>query len=346
MTRIKLKHIQRFKDRHGKMRHYARIPGCQRVTLPGEPGSAEFMAAYQDALQASKTAGEYKTKPGSINALIVAYYQSSEWKGLNKSTHRTYRNMLDRFREREGKNGIKYGDLPARGVVQRHAYTILDSMGDTPGAARNLIKRLRSVWAFGIKREIVSTNPFDGIQLPKEGKGFTPWSEADIEAFEARWPIGTRERLALALLLYTVQRRSDVVRMGRQHRRGDALHFTQVKGGHVVELVIPLHPDLKAILDAEPASNLTYLMTAFGKPFSPAGFSGWFVESAQAAGLQDRTPHGLRKAGSRRLAEANCTPHEIAAVTGHKSLKEVERYTKSVSQERLAQSAIGKLDGG
>lgn len=36
MTRIKLKHIQRFKDRHGKMRHYARIPGCQRVTLPGE----------------------------------------------------------------------------------------------------------------------------------------------------------------------------------------------------------------------------------------------------------------------------------------------------------------------
>lgn len=346
MTKITLRHVQRFRDRHGKVRHYFRKPGCQRVTLPGEPGSEEFMAAYQSAMATVRTAGEGKTVPGTIGSLIVAYYQSGEWKQLTPLTHKTYRNMLDRFRERVGKSGVKYGDLPARGVQQRHVYSLLDSMSDTPGAARNLIKRLRSVWSFGMRRDLVSVNPFDGIQLPKEGKGFTPWTDAHIEQFEARWPVGSRERLALALLLYTVQRRSDVVRMGRQHRKGDTLRFTQVKGGHVVELIIPLHPDLKAILDAQPITDMTYLMTSFGKPFSAAGFTSWFVEAARASGLPaGLTPHGLRKAGSRRLAEANCTPHEIAAMTGHRSLKEIERYTKSASQEKLAKSAMDKLDG-
>jgi len=366
MTKIELQYIQRFEDRHGKARYYFRRPGFQRVALPGLPGSEEFMEAYKAALEsgAPKTAGEAKTKPGTIGALIVAYYQSQDWKALDPLTHKTYRNLLDRFRERVGKNGVKYGDLPARGLQERHVYKLLDAMADTPGAARNTIKRLRTVWDFGRPRGLVAGNPFKDVKLPKPGAGFRPWTEADIAQFEAYWPEGSKERLALYLLLYTVQRRSDVCRMGRQHRRMirledpktgqarevDALHFTQVKGGQKpgaepVELIIPLHPQLKAVLDALPRDNLTYVMTEWGKPFTGPGFTNWFSGAAEKAGLPAGcTPHGLRKAGSRRLAEADCTPNQIAAVTGHRSLKEVERYTRSAAQAKLAGSAMAKLD--
>ena len=148
MTTLTLKYVQRFRDRHGAVRHYYRRPGFARVALPGEPGSQTFMEAYQDALDsAARSAGEAATKAGSISALLVAYYQSNDWKELDPLTHKTYRPMLDRFRDTVGKSGVKYGDLPARGLKSRHAYQIIDRGAETPGATRNLIKRLRTVWA-------------------------------------------------------------------------------------------------------------------------------------------------------------------------------------------------------
>jgi integrase len=86
-------------------------------------------------------------------------------------------------------------------------------------------------------------------------------------------------------------------------------------------------------------------MTAQGRPFSGPGFSNWFAESAAKAGLPAHSsPHGLRKAASRWLAEAGATAFEIAAITGHASLKEVERYTKSASQKRLAATAMARME--
>lgn len=166
-----------------------------------------------------------------------------------------------------------------------------------------------------------------------------------IEKFEAYWPSGSKARLALYILLYTTQRRSDAVRLGRQHRRGDTLRYRAQKDGpDAPELVIPLHPDLKAELDRLPATQMTFIMTEYGKPFSAAGFTNWFSDCAKKAGLPLRSsPHGLRKAGSRRLAEASATANEIGAVTGHRTLKEVERYTKSAEQQRLAEAAMAKL---
>lgn len=108
---------------------------------------------------------------------------------------------------------------------------------------------------------------------------------------------------------------------------------------------MPLHPDLKAVLDSLPLDNLTFLVTAQGKPFTPAGFTNWFREMAREAGLPDElSPHGLRKATCRRLAEAGCTPHEIMAISGHRSLAEVTRYTIEASRKDLAKRAVASLD--
>ena len=134
-------------------------------------------------------------------------------------------------------------------------------------------------------------------------------------------------------------RRSDVVRMGRQHVRKDAIEVRQQKTG--TTLSIPIHPDLKAILDATPSEHLTFLTTKDGKPFSPAGFTNWFRECCIEAGLpKGSSAHGLRKAACRRLAEAGCSEKVIASISGHTSLREVERYTKAADQKRMAEAGM------
>src|SRR5262249_7916413 len=163
----------------------------------------------------------------------------------------------------------------------------------------------------------------------------------EIAQFEQRHPIGSRARLALALLLYTGQGRSDVVRMGRQHIRDGVLHIRQQKTG--AELAIPVHPDLAAIVAETPADHLTFLTTQFGQSFKTTGFGNWFREQCDVAGLKHCSAHGLRKAAARRLAEAGCTEHEIAAITGHASLREVSRYTKAADQKRLPAAAMEKV---
>lgn len=326
MAKLDLPYVQRIVDRHGHVRHYYRRQGFARATLPGPVGSEAFMRAYQAAGEGSKGEGAGLSRAGTVSALIAAYYLSSEWHSLLRVTQANYRNILERFRD-------SYGDLLARDLGPDQIKMIRDKGADRPGATRNLLKRLRVLYKFGIDRKLVSLNPVSNVKLPREGKGFRPWTEADIAQFVKHWPEGSRARLALALLLYTGQRRSDVVTMGRQHVRDGMLHVTQKKGGGKVMLALPLHPELKRTLDGLPKDNLTFIMTAYGRPMTEAGFTKWFGECVVKAGLPpDLSPHGLRKSAARRLAEAGASPHQIAAITGHASLKEVERYTLSASQ--------------
>ena len=133
--------------------------------------------------------------------------------------------------------------------------------------------------------------------------------------------------------------------MGPQHVKNEALLWTRKKTESTtgLELEIPIHPDLRAIIDATPSGHLTFLMTELGKPFAVAGFGNWFREQCDMANLRHCAFHGLRKAASVRLAEAGCTPHEIAAITGHASLKEIVRYTATANRKRLAASAMAEV---
>lgn len=181
-----------------------------------------------------------------------------------------------------------------------------------------------------------------GGELLRRGDGFVAWSEEDIAKYLKRWPAGSRERLALVLLLYTGQRRGDVIRMGRQHVSGGAIRVTQAKTG--AQLTIPMHSELKAVLETLPRDSLTFLTTQHGEPFKDsASFGNQFREWCDKTGLPKRSAHGLRKSAAVRLVEAGCTTKEVQAITGHASLREVERYTKAAEQEKLARSAIARL---
>ncbi|MGO8839612.1 MAG: tyrosine-type recombinase/integrase [Methyloceanibacter sp.] len=173
--------------------------------------------------------------------------------------------------------------------------------------------------------------------LSKEG--WKTWSEADVARFEDEHPVGTKARLALALLLYTGQRVSDMARMGRQHVHDRLIDVRQQKTG--AALSIPIHPELRAIIDSMPVDNLNFMMTATGKPFTANGFCHWFFDRCREAGLPaGLSAHGLRKAMCRRLAEACCSVPQIMAISGHQTLSEVQRYTRAAEQSRMARQAM------
>jgi integrase len=338
LTSLRLKFVNRFRDRHGKLRHYFRRPGFRRAALPGLPGSAEFMAAYQAAL-AGKTASQHveigaaRSKPGSVAAAVAAYFGSIDFNSLAPATQRDRRLILERFRE-------IHGEKTFAGLERKHVEHALATKGSTPHAARSFLKALRAVVAVALRIGLRDDDPTSGIRIKiRATGGFRTWDESDIAKFEAAYPIGSRARLAFALLLYTGQRRGDVIHMGRQHVKGGCVTVRQAKTGAVV--VIPLHPDLQAILAASEGEHLTFLVTSTGRPFTGGSFTNWFGGLCRDAGLPlGLSAHGLRKAMCRRLAEAGCSANQIAAVSGHATLREVARYTKAADQKRMATDAM------
>lgn len=342
MTVFRLRYVQAFRDRHGKQRYYYRAPGKARIPLTGEPGSAAFMSAYHAAAkeEPARQIGAERSKAGTINALVAAYYQSTDFKQLAAITQSTYRNVIERIRQAHGAKTVAK-------IESHHIRAILDKLADKPGAAYNFRRAFRVLMRFAIERGYRKDNPMLGVRPPKkkgDGQGYRPWTEDSIAMFEKRWPIGTREHLALMLLLYTAQRRFKIVVMGRQHVVRGKLRVDTGKGGRIV--LIPIHPRLQAAIDACPSEGLTFLMTQQGAPFSAAGFTNWFTERSKMAGIEGQaSPHGLRKAAARRLAEANNTAHGIMSITGHRTLSEVSHYTASANMEALAESAMESIGG-
>jgi integrase len=331
----KRKFVHSFTDRHGRRRHYFRRRGFAQIALRGLYGSPEFMQAYEAALAGvtiPPPVGVNRTKPGTVNAAVVGYYQSLAFRGLAPATQTERHNILEHFRG----DPYNFGNNQIATLTSQFIVKLLNHR--TAHSAHNWLKTLRALLEFCVAEGFRPDNPASGIKfkLPKSD-GFHAWSEAEIAAFEAHHVIGSQARLALALLLYTGQRRGDVIRMGPQHLRDGAIHVRQAKTGFT--LVIPIHRSLQMVLDATPCQHLTFLTGRGGRPYNGNDFTMRMRRWCDEAGLPSE-PHGLRKAAARRLANAGAGVHHIAAITGHRSLKEVARYTQGYDQVRLAREAI------
>ena len=325
-----------FLDRHGKARWYFRRAGFKKVPLPGLPWSPEFMAAYEHARAGQPASiGAERTIPGTLRALAVSYFASPAFRTTRPSTQYTYRNVIDRL-------CAEHGDKRVALLQRDHVVKLLAARAATPATANALRRSLRALMQHAVEIGMRADNPTADVRkVPTaKGEGYHSWTEGEIEQFERHHPVGSRARLAFAPLLYTGQRRSDVVRMGRQHLSDNAICVRQVKTGR--EVWVPVHEALTPIL-ASASTNLTFLLTDQGKPYTAAGFGNWFRDQCRAAGLCGCSAHGLRKAAARRLAEAGCSTHEIGAITGHASLKEIARYTEAADRRRLAASAMAKV---
>jgi integrase len=339
MSIVRLRHVDRFIDRHGRVRHYFRRGKGNRVKLPGRPGGEEFMRAYQAALDGEEppaTPG-VRGAPGTFDRLAHDYCVSTDYLRLGKRTQHVYRLVIERLLRDEN-----IGHRLVKQMTRQHVQQIIGRRAAKPGAANDVLKKLKILLHFAIDNGWRKDDPTLRIKRFADGE-FHTWTDDEIARFESRWPIGTRERTAFALLLYTGQRLSDVRRMSPFDVVAGTIHVVQGKTGE--KLWVPMHPELSRVLAAWRQAGERIVSTSFGKEFSQHGFGNFMADKIAAAGLPDRcVTHGLRKAAARRLAEAGCSSKEIAAITGHRTLKEIERYTRAAEQWKLAAAAMARWE--
>jgi integrase len=364
-------------DRHGNPRAYFRKRGSPRIRLRAAIGSPEFLAEYaaarerheagRDTDAVAQTASN-RPLPGTFRAMAVGYLGSQDFLGLNTSTQRARRGIIESMWVEPRKPGAVelMGECPI-GLLTVHAIEMLrDRKADKPAAARERLKALSAIFKWALRTPQwkalgVNANPAREVErIRYVTDGFHSWTDEEVAAFEDRWRLGTTAHLALQLLLLTGQRRSDVVRFGKQHikqlerQREDGetvretfLSFTQTKNAkrHPTRLELPVLPELQRVLAASPCGDLTFLVTSFGRPFSAAGFGNAMREWCNQAGLPHCTAHGLRKAGARRAAELGATEYQMCAIFGWKNPAEASTYIKAARQKRMAQSAMHMLAG-
>jgi integrase len=334
--KVKLPYLNVYRS-DGKVYYYVRRKGHPQVRLTGVPGTAEFMASYQEALVA-EAPREARHGTGTFGKLVMDFYDSVEFANLKPSSKKAYRHVLDSV-------AVKHGHRPAATLPPEAAAKMMESIGrDRPGLANLTRSVMHRLMEFAIRRRVRSDNPFARLPTYKQGTHHT-WTDAELAAYESRWPLGTRERLAYALLLYTGQRGGDVVKMRRQDISDGCIRVVQEKTG--AELSIPIHSDLHAAMKAGPVKGMHLIGDVHGRAMTRGTLTLLIKRAAGTAGLgPECVPHGLRKAMLRRLAERGGTAKEIASMSGHKTLTEVERYTAAADQRRLSVAAIKKLTDG
>lgn len=341
---FRLKYLVEDTDRHGNVRLYVRKRGKQKIRLKQRLGTHEFLEEYWDAVKGRSTSTDERAKitppdKGTLRWLCAQYYVSADYRGLTDRTRYVRRRILDGL-------CAKDGDKPYALLEPRHVRKRRDERADKPEAANALIKALRQVFNFAVEYELAQRNPAKDVSYLKSGsEGFHSWTMDEVRKFEKQHPVGGKARLALALLLYTGQRRSDVVRLGPQHVRDGWITITQAKNKSrkPVTLSIPVLPELEDVLDRTPIGNLAFIVTEFGLPFTPNGFGNWFRKRCDEAGLPHCTAHGLRKAGAAIAAENGATERQLMAIFGWSTMKEAARYTKAARQKVLAASGMKLL---
>jgi hypothetical protein len=210
VTKLRLPYVNEYRDVRGKVRRYFRRPGQKRIPLLGLPGSDEFMAAYQAAIAGVEThqVGAARTRPGTVNAAIVGYYTSRAFQEMAAGTKLQRRAILESFRNDNGEKRLPL-------LERRHIVKLLGQLG--PHARRNWLATLRGLLDFAVVEGFIRENPAASIKIkaPKT-EGDRPWTEPEVTQYEARHPIGTKARLAVALGLYTALRKGTVFRWGRR----------------------------------------------------------------------------------------------------------------------------------
>jgi integrase len=322
--------------RHRRVVWYFRRGKGPRIRIRGEYGSAEFLASYEAAL--GPGAKPRKSQPaGSFAWAVSLYRQSQMWAALSHATRRKREYILARIVRTHGDSPIsawKRGDIAAG----------RDKRAATPGAARDFVATLRSLFGWLVESGLVGTDPTAGVTVvkPKSGDGFPVWTEDDEAKFRARWPLGTRERVAFEVLRQTGLRRGDATAVGRPHVKNGIIRFTTEKTSERV--AIAMSAVLTEAIAAGPCGDLTFIASPTGAPMAKESFGNFFRTACNAAGVT-KSAHGLRKAAATADAEHGWTDAELDAKYGWAGRRMASLYTRSANREKLSLTAAKRTQG-
>jgi integrase len=332
MLRPRPPYLSREVSRHGKPIWYMRRDG-KRIRIRAEFGTPSFDVEYQAALAGLPLP---KTGPASCTLawLIDRYRETAAWRQLALATRKQRESIFAQIIKSAGDRRVA--------TITASVIKAGKDRRTKPAQARHFLETLRGLFRWAHEAEMVQVEPTADIRNPPRGRkeGYRPWTEDDVAAYEARWPVGTRERVWLDVLLYTGLRRGDAVQLGRQHVRDGVAALKTEKTETLV--VLPILPALAETLAAGPCGDLAFIAGARGQPMAKKTFSNEFKKACRAAGVTG-SAHGVRKIAATRAANAGATVAQLEAIFGWSGGKMASLYTQAADQRRLAAEAMHKL---
>lgn len=332
---VRLKHLNRSgRWPSGNPRYYYRPKGGKGIPMPDAPmDSPVFLEAYARAARA-RTMDVMAHAPNSLGAATRAYLGSDAFHRLAPSTRAYMRRQADHVAQ-------EYGVVPFRQLTSRNIRADLARRDPNPANMR--LRFWRALCSWGFEQGILDADPSQGIKKRRtESKGHTAWTRQDVADFRLRWPLGSRERLAMELMHWTGCRISDAVRVGPQHVRDGWLEFEQQKTGGLVCIPLidpPAYSEPEGLahlieaIDAMKDRHLTYLVTAYGRARSAGAATQWFSRAC----APELSAHGLRKLRGAILRENGATLDQRGAWLGHESDEEIASYGASADLRRVIQ---------
>ena len=328
-------HLQREVTRHGMTVWYVRLERRgPRTRLRAEFGSPEFYEEYNAALLGLSKRSN-KAAAGTLAWLVERYRETSAWTDLSLATRRQRENILRHVLE-------SAGPQPISRITTKVITAGRDRRSATPAQARHFVDTLRGLFRWAADAQHVKADPTLGIKYPKQKKtgGFIAWTEEHVATYQARWPIGTRQRVWLDVLLYTGLRRGDAVRFGRQHVRDGVGTLKTEKTD--TQVTLPILPELEATLRAGPCGDLTFIAGESARPMTKESFGNEFRDACRAAGVPG-SAHGVRKLAAIRLANAEATVPQLNAIFGWSGARMALHYIENADRGRLAREGMSKL---
>lgn len=312
----------------GSIKFFYRVGKGERMRLPDDVTSNEFKEAYRLATIGQKPLAPKtnNTPVQSLKWIVERYRESAVWKAFSPATQRQRENIFIGAIKRSG-------NADFRSINKKAIMLALESRSDTPAQANHFLKAMRGLFAWALKNDHVGLDPTAGVeQLRYKTDGFAAWSMDDLIRFYERWPIGSKARLAVELIIHTGLRRSDIVNAGWQHMRGNIFSMKTQKTGAQITVEFP--ESLLNIIKETETGDMTFLISEFGTPFGTASFGNWFRDRCNDAIIK-KSAHGIRKLSATLAAEAGAATHELMAQYGWSNVKQAELYTKGADRVKL-----------
>ncbi len=317
-------------------RWVVRIGHGPRVPMKAAFGTPAFNAEYQAAIQrlqgmATGTTGTRHT----LGWLWQRYRDSAAWRALSVATRRQRENVMRHVLESAREAALE--DITRKVIIEGR-----DRRADRPAAARHFVDTMRGLFRWALDAELIEQDPTRDVRVAKpQTDGHHTWTAEEIARFHAKFPRGTRERVAFDLLLFTGLRRGDAVTAGKQHIRDGILTLRTEKTGEVVR--VPIMQPLADTLAAGPTGALAFIVGDRGEPLTKESFGNWFREACRAAGCPG-SAHGLRKALATIMAEGGATVHELESVFAWRGGGMAALYTRKANRGALARSGVAKAE--
>lgn len=332
-------HVVTERTRHGKVKFYYRKGKGKRTSLPDEYPSEAFNDAYVAAVAGNPIPEKpaVAARVDSLEWLVRQFMESAKWAATSPATRR--QRELFYIKAIKNARNPRYAD-----ITRFHVQRAIDDRAATPALAKNLLKALRSLFAWALKSGLIQSNPCDGVEVvPYKTDGFPPWTVEDAVQFCEYWPVGTTARLAFELILTSGLRRGDVHVAGRQHLRGDIFSMRTAKTG--AEITVQFPPSLLETIAATRTGDMHFIVKADGQPFgSKESFGNWFSARCRGAGI-GKSAHGVRKLAATLSADDGASAHELMSHFGWVKVEQAETYTKKADRKRLGIRSSGRVAG-